>query len=156
MGRKNNDRVSRIGSYAIASSIKDAACFSCTTFNILAPIYKRLSHEVRVLEELHDFLLFLVAEFGKVYFLCFLSSSLFKSCVDIRVCSHFDVFLLAMFQKCDFFNGFVAMLIWVGEQNHNYRESDVKQIWLKRNKRILDWLLCERSSIICLQVLFCL
>lgn len=47
MGRnKNNDRVSRIGSYAIASSVKDATCFSCTTFNILAPIYKRLSHEV--------------------------------------------------------------------------------------------------------------
>ncbi|KAL1565478.1 hypothetical protein AAHA92_07690 [Salvia divinorum] len=80
MGGKNNDRVSRIGSYAIASSITDATCFSCTTFNILAPIYKRLDQED---------------------------------------------------PKC--------------------RESDVKEIWLKRNKRILDWLLCERSSIICLQ-----
>ncbi|KAH6770996.1 Calcium-binding endonuclease/exonuclease/phosphatase family [Perilla frutescens var. hirtella] len=80
MGRKNNGRVSRIGSYAIASSITDDTCFSCTTFNILAPIYKRLSHE-----------------------------------------------------------------------DPNYRESDVKQVWLKRNKMILDWLLCERSSIICLQ-----
>ncbi|XP_047974051.1 uncharacterized calcium-binding protein At1g02270-like isoform X1 [Salvia hispanica] len=80
MGGKNNDRVSRIGSYAIASSITDATCFSCTTFNILAPIYKRLDHED---------------------------------------------------PKC--------------------RESDVKEVWLKRNKRILDRLLCERSSIICLQ-----
>lgn len=52
MGRKNKrigkGRVSRIGSYAIASSITDPACVSCTTFNILAPIYKRLNHEVNV------------------------------------------------------------------------------------------------------------
>ncbi|KAK6155454.1 hypothetical protein DH2020_009702 [Rehmannia glutinosa] len=33
----------------------------------------------------------------------------------------------------------------------SYRESDVKDYWLDRNQRILDWLLCERSSIICLQ-----
>ncbi|KAL0382494.1 UNVERIFIED_CONTAM: putative calcium-binding protein [Sesamum calycinum] len=33
----------------------------------------------------------------------------------------------------------------------SYRESDVKGFWLNRNKRILDWLLCERASIICLQ-----
>ncbi|KAL8551106.1 hypothetical protein ACS0TY_000258 [Phlomoides rotata] len=84
MGRKNRrinkGRVSRIGSYAIASSIKDPTCISCTTFNILAPIYKRLNHED-------------------------------PSC----------------------------------------RESDVKGYWLERNQRILNWLLCERSSIICLQ-----
>ncbi|KAL0400513.1 UNVERIFIED_CONTAM: putative calcium-binding protein [Sesamum latifolium] len=84
MGRKNRrinkGRVSRIGSYAIASSIKDPTCISCTTFNILAPIYKRLNHE-----------------------------------------------------------------------DPSYRESDVKDYWLDRNQRILDWLLCERSSIICLQ-----
>ncbi|KAL0358824.1 UNVERIFIED_CONTAM: putative calcium-binding protein [Sesamum angustifolium] len=73
-------RVSRIGSYAIASSITDPTCVSCTTFNILAPIYKRLSQE-----------------------------------------------------------------------DPSYRESDVKGFWLNRNKRILDWLLCERASIICLQ-----
>ncbi|CAA0813078.1 Calcium-binding endonuclease/exonuclease/phosphatase family [Striga hermonthica] len=79
-GRITRGRVSRIGSYAIASSIKDPTCVSCTTFNILAPIYKRLNHE-----------------------------------------------------------------------DPNYRESDVKDYWLDRNKRILDWLLCERSSIICLQ-----
>ncbi|KAL3629425.1 hypothetical protein CASFOL_026647 [Castilleja foliolosa] len=33
----------------------------------------------------------------------------------------------------------------------SFRESDVKDYWLDRNKRILDWLLCERSFIICLQ-----
>ncbi|KAK4403721.1 putative calcium-binding protein [Sesamum angolense] len=83
MGRNSRTikRVSRIGSYAIASSITDPTCVSCTTFNILAPIYKRLSQE-----------------------------------------------------------------------DPSYRESDVKGFWLNRNKRILDWLLCERASIICLQV----
>ncbi|KAL7147250.1 hypothetical protein ABFS83_06G096100 [Erythranthe nasuta] len=85
MGTKNRRinsrrRVSRIGSYAIASSIKDPTCVSCTTFNILAPIYKRISHK-----------------------------------------------------------------------DPSYRESDVKDYWLNRNKRILDWLLYERASIICLQ-----
>ncbi|XP_055826889.1 uncharacterized calcium-binding protein At1g02270 isoform X1 [Solanum dulcamara] len=84
MGRKNRGttkgRVSRIGSYAIASSIDEPNSISCTTFNILAPIYKRLNHED---------------------------------------------------QSC--------------------RESDYKANWLSRNNRILDWLLFERSSIICLQ-----
>ncbi|KAG6402941.1 hypothetical protein SASPL_135155 [Salvia splendens] len=84
MGRKNralnNGRLSRIGSYAIASSIKDPSCISCTTFNILAPIYKRLNHE-----------------------------------------------------------------------DPSFRESDVKDYWMDRNQRILNWLLSERSSIICLQ-----
>lgn len=41
-------RIPRIGSYAISSSITDPTCFSCTTFNILAPIYKRLDLEVYV------------------------------------------------------------------------------------------------------------
>ncbi|MCD7461379.1 hypothetical protein HAX54_046006 [Datura stramonium] len=84
MGRKNRGttkgRVSRIGSYAIASSIDEPNSISCTTFNILAPIYKRLNHED---------------------------------------------------QSC--------------------RESDYKANWLSRNHRILDWLMFERSSIICLQ-----
>lgn len=84
MGRKNKrmakGRVSKIGSYAIASSITDPTCFSCTTFNILAPIYKRLNGED---------------------------------------------------QSC--------------------RESDNRENWLDRNHRILDLLLSERSSIICLQ-----
>ncbi|XP_073020929.1 uncharacterized calcium-binding protein At1g02270-like [Primulina eburnea] len=84
MGRKSKrigtGRVSRIGSYAISSSITDATCVSCTTFNILAPIYKRLDQD-----------------------------------------------------------------------DPSYRESDVKDYWLNRNQKILDWLLYERSSIICLQ-----
>ncbi|KAI3756984.1 hypothetical protein L6452_04517 [Arctium lappa] len=84
MGRNNRGiakrRVSRMGNYAIASSIGDTTCFSCTTFNILAPIYKRLIHEGRT---------------------------------------------------C--------------------KESDFRAYWLNRNERILDLLLCERSSIICLQ-----
>ncbi|KMT16455.1 hypothetical protein BVRB_3g050770 isoform B [Beta vulgaris subsp. vulgaris] len=74
-------RISRIGRYAIASSITDQ-CITCTTFNILAPIYKRLSDE---------------------------------------------------------------------KQNEAGRESDYRAYWLARNQRILDWLLRERSTIICLQ-----
>ncbi|XP_057457668.1 uncharacterized calcium-binding protein At1g02270-like isoform X2 [Lotus japonicus] len=80
---KRMGRISRIGSFAIASSINDnqqQPCITCTTFNILAPIYKRIDHED-------------------------------PSC----------------------------------------RESDCKAYWMARNHRILDWLLNERSSIICLQ-----
>ncbi|XVF10209.1 hypothetical protein REPUB_Repub07fG0162900 [Reevesia pubescens] len=80
---KLKGRVSRIGSYAIASSVRDhpyQPCITCTTFNILAPIYKRLSHK-----------------------------------------------------------------------DQNCRESDYRVCWLARNQRILDSLLHERSSIICLQ-----
>ncbi|XP_022722698.1 uncharacterized calcium-binding protein At1g02270-like [Durio zibethinus] len=80
---KMKTRVSRIGSYAIASSMRDhphQPCITCTTFNILAPIYKRLSHK-----------------------------------------------------------------------DQNCRESDYRAYWLARNDRILDSLLHERSSIICLQ-----
>ncbi|KAJ8748133.1 hypothetical protein K2173_012600 [Erythroxylum novogranatense] len=76
--RKIKKKVSRIGSYAIATSMTyHQPCITCTTFNILAPIYKRLKH--------------------------------------------------------------------------NSRESDYKAFWLSRNHRILDSLLHERSSIICLQ-----
>ncbi|XP_024987589.1 uncharacterized calcium-binding protein At1g02270-like isoform X1 [Cynara cardunculus var. scolymus] len=70
-------RVSRIGNYA---AIADPNSFSCTTFNILAPIYKRLVHQ------------------------------------DLAC-----------------------------------RESEIRAYWLSRNERILDLLLCEKSSIICLQ-----
>ncbi|XP_022762805.1 uncharacterized calcium-binding protein At1g02270-like isoform X2 [Durio zibethinus] len=80
---KMTGRVSMIGSYAIASSMRDhphQPCITCTTFNILAPIYKRLSHK-----------------------------------------------------------------------DQNCRESDYRTYWLARNQRILDSLLYERSSIICLQ-----
>ncbi|XP_057507631.1 uncharacterized calcium-binding protein At1g02270-like isoform X2 [Actinidia eriantha] len=73
-------RISRNGSYAIGSPISDPNSISCTTFNILAPIYKRLNKED---------------------------------------------------QSC--------------------RESDFRANWLNRNHKILDWLLYERSSIICLQ-----
>ncbi|KAL2317540.1 hypothetical protein Fmac_031416 [Flemingia macrophylla] len=78
-------RISRPASYAVGSSIQEnqqqqPPSITCTTFNILAPIYKRLNHED---------------------------------------------------QTC--------------------RESDYKACWLARNQRILDWLLHERSSIICLQ-----
>ncbi|XP_015878735.1 uncharacterized calcium-binding protein At1g02270 isoform X1 [Ziziphus jujuba] len=81
--KMKGSRISRIGSYAISSSIRDhhqQPCITCTTFNILAPIYKRIN--------LED-----------------------PSC----------------------------------------RESDYRAYWLTRNQRILDWLLYERSSIICLQ-----
>ena len=80
---KSMGRISRIGSFAIASSLNDnqqQPCITCTTFNILAPIYKRINDED-------------------------------PSC----------------------------------------RESDYRTYWLARNHRILDWLLNERSSIICLQ-----
>lgn len=81
MGRKTTKgRAARIGSYAIASSISDPDSISCTTFNILAPIYKRITHEEPTI-----------------------------------------------------------------------RESHFKELWLDRNQRILDCLLYERSSIICLQ-----
>ncbi|CAM8979917.1 unnamed protein product [Rhodiola kirilowii] len=73
-------RVLRTGIYAIASSVKELSPFiSCTTFNILAPIYKQVNKD----------------------------------------------------DCC--------------------RESDYRGFWLTRNRKILDWLLEERSSIICLQ-----
>ncbi|XP_065861479.1 uncharacterized calcium-binding protein At1g02270 isoform X1 [Euphorbia lathyris] len=79
-------RISRIGSYAISSSMsmrdhRQRPCITCTTFNILAPIYKRLNLN----------------------------------------------------------------------NNQNSRESDYRVYWFTRNQRILDSLLRERSSIICLQ-----
>ncbi|KAE8693680.1 hypothetical protein F3Y22_tig00110794pilonHSYRG00068 [Hibiscus syriacus] len=64
----------------ISSPVKEEPCVSCTTFNILAPIYKRLD-----------------------------------------------------------------------QQNQSIRESDFRAFWLSRNERIVDWLLYESSSIICLQ-----
>ncbi|KAL8210918.1 hypothetical protein R6Q57_005355 [Mikania cordata] len=78
--RMAKNRVSKIGNYPISSTIADPNSFSCTTFNILAPIYKRLIHE-----------------------------------------------------------------------DHACRESEIKAYWLNRNEGILDLLLCENSSIICLQ-----
>ncbi|KAK7317061.1 hypothetical protein RJT34_00979 [Clitoria ternatea] len=80
---KSMGRITRIGNFAIASSLKEnqqQPCITCTTFNILAPIYKRINDED-------------------------------PSC----------------------------------------RESDYRGYWLDRNHRILEWLINERSSIICLQ-----
>lgn len=50
-----------------------------------------------------------------------------------------------------FLIGFDCALGWEG-QDQSRRESENRANWLNRNHRILDWLLCERSSIICLQV----
>ncbi|XP_061970075.1 uncharacterized calcium-binding protein At1g02270-like [Populus nigra] len=63
-----------------SSAMTDEPCVSCTTFNILAPIYKRLD-----------------------------------------------------------------------QKNQSVRESNFRAVWLSRNQKILNWLLHERSSIICLQ-----
>ncbi|KAI5435331.1 hypothetical protein KIW84_021945 [Lathyrus oleraceus] len=72
--------ISKTQVYAMQENQQQLPCISCTTFNILAPIYKRLNHED-------------------------------ESC----------------------------------------RESEYRGCWLARNNRILDWLLFEKSSIICLQ-----
>ncbi|KAG6786948.1 hypothetical protein POTOM_008569 [Populus tomentosa] len=63
-----------------SAAMTDEPCVSCTTFNILAPIYKRLD-----------------------------------------------------------------------QKNQSVRESNFRAVWLSRNQKILNWLLHERSSIICLQ-----
>ncbi|XP_074576566.1 putative calcium-binding protein At1g02270 [Curcuma longa] len=75
--RKSKKKGLRVGCGSVAASER---CVSCTTFNILAPIYKRLSQED---------------------------------------------------QSC--------------------RESQYKAYWLNRNEKIIDQLLVDRSSIICLQ-----
>nr|XP_043617441.1 uncharacterized calcium-binding protein At1g02270 isoform X2 [Erigeron canadensis] len=81
MGRKNRGLPKRRSpSSGINNNFDDPSCFSCTTFNILAPIYKRLVYEG-------------------------------KAC----------------------------------------RESEIRAYWLNRNEKILDLLLCARSSIVCLQ-----
>jgi mRNA deadenylase 3'-5' endonuclease subunit Ccr4 len=86
---RRSRRINRIGSYAISSSMsmrdhRKQPCITCTTFNILAPIYKRLNVN--------------------------------------------------------------------NDKNQDSRESDYRAYWLVRNQKILDSLLRERSSIICLQV----
>lgn len=40
------------------------------------------------------------------------------------------------------------------EQNQGLRESQFSSFWVTRNQKILDWLLYESSSMICLQVIF--
>ncbi|KDP28387.1 hypothetical protein JCGZ_14158 [Jatropha curcas] len=68
------------GGFLSSTMMTEEPCISCTTFNILAPCYKRLDNK-----------------------------------------------------------------------DQNKRESDSRAFWFARNQSILDWLLFERSSIICLQ-----
>ncbi|KAJ8898775.1 hypothetical protein K2173_005111 [Erythroxylum novogranatense] len=53
--------------------------------------------------------------------------------------------------SCTTFNILAPIYKRLDQQNQSVRESDFRVFWLSRNQRILDWLLCERSSIICLQ-----
>ncbi|RWW60974.1 hypothetical protein BHE74_00032000 [Ensete ventricosum] len=84
----NNKKRTRMG---CGSMVGSERCVSCTTFNILAPIYKRLSEE---------------------------ASSRFSFFVSSLPC----------------------------------RESQYRAYWLSRNERIIERLLGDRSSIICLQL----
>lgn len=119
---KSMGKISRFGGFAVASSKENQQqqqhqpTITCTTFNILAPIYKRINHEV---------LLFLTFSMMATI----LINHRFK-----RVMSIFNFFFLP----------------W--KQDPSCRESDYRAYWLARNHRILDWLLNEMSSIICLQV----
>ncbi|XP_021279979.1 uncharacterized calcium-binding protein At1g02270-like isoform X4 [Herrania umbratica] len=53
--------------------------------------------------------------------------------------------------SCTTFNILAPIYKRLDQQNQSVRESDFKAFWLARNERIVDWLLYERSSIICLQ-----
>ncbi|WVY91614.1 hypothetical protein V8G54_037128 [Vigna mungo] len=55
------------------------------------------------------------------------------------------------FVTCTTFNILAPIYKRLNHEDQNCRESDFKACWLARNQRILDWLLYERSSIICLQ-----
>ncbi|XP_027940134.1 uncharacterized calcium-binding protein At1g02270-like isoform X2 [Vigna unguiculata] len=55
------------------------------------------------------------------------------------------------FITCTTFNILAPIYKRLNHEDQNCRESDFKACWLARNQRILDWLLYERSSIICLQ-----
>ena len=63
-----------------------------------------------------------------------------------------------VYQKLCVFKGFSEFisLRFVFKQNQGLRESDFRSFWLSRNHRILDWLIHESSSIMCLQVEICL
>ncbi|RZC26204.1 putative calcium-binding protein isoform B [Glycine soja] len=52
---------------------------------------------------------------------------------------------------CTTFNILAPIYKRLNHEDQSCRESDYKACWLTRNQRILDWLLYERSSIICLQ-----
>lgn len=112
-------RVNRTGCFSSMVDVvdKDSSSVSFTTFNILAPIYKRVDPQVLFCSFL--LLLVLIVMSSKVVFLeCYI----------------------------------VVFCVFCFEQNQGLRESDFRSFWLARNQRILDSLLSESSSIMCLQV----
>ncbi|KAL1220310.1 putative calcium-binding protein [Cardamine amara subsp. amara] len=56
--------------------------------------------------------------------------------------------------SCTTFNILAPIYKRIDKQNHSIRESDFGALWFDRNQRILDMLLHERSSVICLQELW--
>jgi hypothetical protein len=114
-----NEELSRISKSVCFS--QDPSCVSFTTFNILAPIYKRIDPQV------------LFSSFLLLFSSCYVVKHVLKGCVFVV------------------FNN-VFCVVFVFEQNQGLRESDFRSCWLARNQRILDSLLSESSSIMCLQV----
>ncbi|PON97165.1 Parvalbumin [Trema orientale] len=53
--------------------------------------------------------------------------------------------------SCTTFNILAPIYKRLDQQNQSLRESEFRAFWLARNQRIIDWLLYEASSIICLQ-----
>ncbi|XP_010251179.1 PREDICTED: uncharacterized calcium-binding protein At1g02270 isoform X2 [Nelumbo nucifera] len=53
--------------------------------------------------------------------------------------------------SCTTFNILAPIYKRLDKENQSSRESEYRAYWLSRNQSILDWLLYERSSIICLQ-----
>ncbi|KAJ6679939.1 ENDONUCLEASE/EXONUCLEASE/PHOSPHATASE FAMILY PROTEIN [Salix purpurea] len=53
--------------------------------------------------------------------------------------------------SCTTFNILAPIYKRVDQKNQSLRESNFRAVWLSRNQKILNWLLHERSSIICLQ-----
>ncbi|CAL9213393.1 unnamed protein product [Arabidopsis halleri] len=53
--------------------------------------------------------------------------------------------------SCTTFNILAPIYKRVDQKNHTIRESDSRSLWLARNQRILDLLIHQRSSVICLQ-----
>ncbi|XP_045829986.1 uncharacterized calcium-binding protein At1g02270-like [Trifolium pratense] len=53
--------------------------------------------------------------------------------------------------SCTTFNILAPIYKRLNNEDQSFRESENRGCWLARNQRILDWLLFEKSSIICLQ-----
>ncbi|CAN8310961.1 unnamed protein product [Cochlearia groenlandica] len=53
--------------------------------------------------------------------------------------------------SCTTFNVLAPIYKRIDQKNHSIRESDFHELWSNRNQRILDLLLHQRSSVICLQ-----